>query len=112
MSLVKSADYGFCMVERVSLSDYYSLPNKLFEYAFAGVPVLASNFPDMQELVERFKLGLCAANDAGAIAQAVVRLQGGDRQRMTSDIESLGWQAQAERLTALYERLLPAGDKT
>lgn len=111
VSLVKNADYGFCMVERVSLSDYYSLPNKLFEYAFAGVPVLASNFPDMQELVERFKLGLCAANDAGAIAQAVVRLQGGDRQRMTSDIESLGWQAQAERLTALYGRLLPAGDK-
>jgi glycosyltransferase involved in cell wall biosynthesis len=109
--LVKNADYGFCMVEQVSLSDYYSLPNKLFEYAFAGVPVLASNFPDMQELVERFSLGLCAANDVDAIAQAVVRLQGEDRQRMTSDIEPLGWLAQAEKLTALYGRLLPVGGK-
>jgi glycosyltransferase involved in cell wall biosynthesis len=104
--LVKNADYGFCMVERASLSDYYSLPNKLFEYAFAGLPVLASNFPDMQELVERFNLGFCTANNADAIVEAVVRLQGQDRQRMNSDIESLGWQAQAEKLKGLYVRLL------
>lgn len=109
--LVKNADYGFCMVERVSLSDYYSLPNKLFEYAFAGVPLLASNFPDMQELVERFNLGFCAANDAEAIAHAVIRLQDRGRQRMTSNIESLGWQAQAEKLRALYTRLLPMIDR-
>ncbi|WP_161499635.1 glycosyltransferase [Limnohabitans sp. TS-CS-82] len=105
--LVRTADYGFCMVECVSLSDYYSLPNKLFEYAFAGVPVLASNFPDIQELVERFQLGLCAVNEVDAIAHAVIRLQREGRQRMTSDIESLGWKAQAERLLAMYQRLTP-----
>jgi glycosyltransferase involved in cell wall biosynthesis len=107
--LVKTADYGFCMVECVSLSDYYSLPNKLFEYAFAGVPVLASNFPDIQELVDRFQLGMCAANEADAIAHAVLRLQQEGRQRMTSDIQSLDWQSQADRLTALYRRLIPLG---
>lgn len=104
--LVRAADYGVCMVERVSLSDYYSLPNKLFEYAFAGVPVLASNFPDMRELVERFGLGVCAANDADSIAEVVSQLQDADWQRITSDIASLGWQTQAEKLTALYRRLL------
>lgn len=104
--LVKSADYGVCLVERVSLSDYYSLPNKLFEYAFAGVPVLASDFPDMRELVERFGLGACTADDETSITQAVLRLQASGRQRVSTDIASLGWAAQADHLRGLYQRVL------
>lgn len=104
--LVKSADYGVCLVERVSLSDYYSLPNKLFEYAFAGVPVLASDFPDMQELVDRFSLGACTADDEASITQAVLRLQASGRQRVTTDLAPLGWAEQADRLRGLYQRVL------
>lgn len=104
--LVRNADCGFCLVERVSLSDYYALPNKLFEYAFAGVPVLASDFPDMRDLVERFGLGICTADDEVSIVRAVVRMQGHGRQRVTADLAPLGWAAQAERLRMLYTRLL------
>jgi glycosyltransferase involved in cell wall biosynthesis len=104
--LVKSADYGICLVERVSLSDYYSLPNKLFEYAFAGVPVLASDFPDMQEMVNRFGLGACTAADEVSITQAILRLQDQGRQRVSTDLAELGWAAQADRLRGLYLRLL------
>lgn len=106
VSLVKGADYGVCLVEKVSLSDYYSLPNKLFEYAFAGVPVLASNFPDMQEMVERFALGVCTADDDASITHAVVRLQASGRHRVTADLAPLEWAAQAENLRGLYRRVL------
>jgi glycosyltransferase involved in cell wall biosynthesis len=106
VSLVKNADCGVCLVEKVSLSDYYSLPNKLFEYAFAGVPVLASAFPDMRELVERFGLGTCTADDELSITRAVVRLQGEGRQRVTADLAPLGWAAQADHLRQLYQRVL------
>ena len=106
VSLIRSADYGVCLVENVSLSDYYSLPNKLFEYAFAGVPVLASDFPDMQELVERFSLGTCTAGDKEAITQAVISLQVAGQHRVTADLAALGWGQQADHLRALYQRLL------
>ncbi len=104
--LVKSADCGVCLVEKVSLSDYYSLPNKLFEYAFAGLPVLASDFPDMQALVEQFGLGTCTADDEASITRAVVRLQGEGRQRVTAHLAPLGWTAQADHLRGLYQRVL------
>ena len=38
---IKVADFGLCLIENVSLSDYYSLPNKLFEYIFSKTFVLS-----------------------------------------------------------------------
>jgi glycosyltransferase involved in cell wall biosynthesis len=102
VELVSSADYGLCLVENVSLSDYYSLPNKLFEYAFAGVPVLASNFPDMRQLIEKYGLGAVVENEVEAIIRAVLILQSAGRQRVEADLTALSWAAQAEALRALY----------
>lgn len=53
----KDFDVGVCFLEPVSLSDVYSLPNKLFEYYLAGIPVLASEFPDINGFVEKQESG-------------------------------------------------------
>lgn len=111
VELVRSADYGLCLVENVSLSDYYALPNKLFEYAFAGVPVLASNFPDMRQLIDQYGLGAVAENEVQAITQAVLSLQSTARQRVQVDLTALGWDAQAETLRALYRAALAPTQK-
>ncbi|MCJ7647309.1 MAG: glycosyltransferase [Candidatus Lokiarchaeota archaeon] len=52
------ADIGLTIIENLSLSYYYALPNKMFEYIQAGIPVLASNFPQMKEIIDRYKVGL------------------------------------------------------
>ena len=40
------ADLALALTQNVSLSYYYSLPNKLFQYLAAEVPILGSNFPE------------------------------------------------------------------
>ena len=50
-------DLGFSFEEDVCLSYRYSLPNKIFDYVHAEVPVLVSNLPEMSRLVEKYQIG-------------------------------------------------------
>lgn len=106
VSLVASADYGLCLVENVSLSDYYCLPNKLFEYCFARLPVLASKFPEINELVETFGLGMCCNPDPVSIREALKEIVATRPSFSVKDISSLSWDAQARRLVDMYQRQL------
>ena len=63
VALTKNADVGMCFIEDVSLSDYLCLPNKLFEYAFSGLSILASDFPDMRKVIQEYSLGTCSDNN-------------------------------------------------
>lgn len=53
-----SADVGISLIENICLSYYYCMPNKLFEYAMAGLPVLVSNMKDMSGLVIKNQMGI------------------------------------------------------
>jgi glycosyltransferase involved in cell wall biosynthesis len=52
-----AADIGLALIENISVSYYHALPNKLFEYIMAEVPVLCSNLPQMKQIVEHYKVG-------------------------------------------------------
>lgn len=52
-----SADIGLCLLENKGLSYYYSLPNRIFDYLQAGVPVLATNFPEIANIVNTYNTG-------------------------------------------------------
>ena len=66
------ADVGLALIQNVSLSYFLSLPNKLFEYVAAGLPVVASDFPELRGVVEGRGLGVvCPPHDAEAIARAI-----------------------------------------
>lgn len=58
LEYTSSADLGLCLIENAGASYYYSLPNKLFEYIAAGIPVVASNFPEIRRIVDANHVGL------------------------------------------------------
>jgi glycosyltransferase involved in cell wall biosynthesis len=53
-----SAHLGLCLLENRGLSYFYALPNRIFDYMHAGVPVLASPFPEIKAIVEKYKTGI------------------------------------------------------
>jgi glycosyltransferase involved in cell wall biosynthesis len=55
--LTPQADLGISLEERLGLSYYYALPNKLFDYIQARVPVLVSDLPEMAAVVRNYDIG-------------------------------------------------------
>jgi len=53
-----SADLGLCLLKNRGLNYYYSLPNRVFDYLHAGVPVLATDFPEIANVVRNYKTGV------------------------------------------------------
>lgn len=58
-AVTMSADLGLQLQFNAGLNSYYCAPTKLFQYLMAGLPVIASNFPGMIEIVEGNEVGLC-----------------------------------------------------
>lgn len=53
-----SGDIGLCLLENRGLSYYYSLPNRVFAYLHAHVPILASPFPEITQIVKKYNTGI------------------------------------------------------
>ena len=53
----RKAMLGFSIDKPSVLNHKYSLPNKLFEYLHAGVPVLASRLAEQEKIIIRYEVG-------------------------------------------------------
>jgi len=53
-----SGNIGLCLLENRGLSYYYSLPNRVFAYLHAHVPILASPFPEIVQIVKKHQTGV------------------------------------------------------
>jgi glycosyltransferase involved in cell wall biosynthesis len=75
-ALLDQALAGLCLIQPVCKSYELTLPNKLFEYAAAGVPVLASDLPVIAAVVRGNGLGeVVAPDDPQGIAEGLERLR-------------------------------------
>lgn len=91
-------------------------PTKLFEYISAGLPVVASDFPLIRQIIEEDECGICVdPSDPQAIAAAINSLLDdpekarrlGENGRRAVETK-YNWQTEERKLFALYERLLKA----
>lgn len=105
-ALAKTSDYGICLIANASLSDYFSLPNKLFEYIFSGLPIIASNFPEIDRVLKNTKTGLCVELELDSIKNGIINLTKNYNNNSFdhNSIQNYSWQKQESKLAEIYLR--------
>jgi glycosyltransferase involved in cell wall biosynthesis len=111
--LLTSADLGLALLQ--PLPRYVAaLPVKLFEYMAAGLPVLASDFPPIRQVVQPLMCGaLCDPSDPQAASQILSDWSASPALPRSAGLrgyqavqERYNWENLAESLVALYRDIL------
>ena len=110
LNYTSSADFGISTIEDSCLSYRYCLPNKMFEYVMANVPIIVSNLPEMKKVVEENKIGIVSKeNSAAALKEAIrnaVKLDKKELQKNIAKVKEIyNWESQEKILLNLYKDL-------
>ena len=109
ISYSASADIGLANIVGQSVSYETSLPNKLFEYAMAGIPVIGSDSPEIGRIIEETGIGLtCNPEDAEAIAKAIRTIMDDPspfREATGPAAKRYNWDVESQVLLELYDSL-------
>ena len=108
-----SADVGVIPYQAVDLNNYYTSPNKLFDFIQAGLPMVASDLPYLRKVIVSDGLGVVAKLDspeAYALAINGLLLRPAETERVRANLLRVApqytWEAQGRKLVEAYSRLL------
>jgi glycosyltransferase involved in cell wall biosynthesis len=107
LDYTSSADIGIAFIENTCLSYYFCLPNKLFEYAMVGLPVIVSNMKEMREIIEKYKWGIVVEDDeVSALMKAIDLILEEDLTQMKKNAriwaEENAWEMQEKIILQAY----------
>jgi glycosyltransferase involved in cell wall biosynthesis len=110
---LSSATFGVHPMAQGLPNHEMALPNKLFDYIWAGLPVAVSRVKAMAELVEEAGIGFAFdPDDPASIAQAISQVLDHRKElaaaaRAPELKERFAWEGQAAKLGRLYDQLAP-----
>lgn len=110
LDYTSSADVGIVVAENVCRSYDYSLPNKLFEFVMAGLPVVTSNLTEMRQFVESNGIGVVVSeNSVRAVEEAMQTVLRLDLKRVAARLDALRsvycWEQQELSLRCAYREI-------
>ena len=111
LSFTSSASFGVCLTVDNCLNHKYSLPNKFFEYAMAGLPIVVSDLPEMRKLVQKYNCGVvCETVTPYGIVKSIKELLANDLNKFSKNArrmaEDHSWEVQEKKLLSLYDQVL------
>lgn len=110
LDYTSSADIGLCYIDNFCLSYYYCAPNKFFEYAMAGLPIIISDLYEMKRILEQYQNGwVVPAYTTEALLEIIKNITTNMLQIKRENTLKLrdlyNWEAQEEVLKNLYQTL-------
>ncbi|MFH1897591.1 MAG: glycosyltransferase [Candidatus Desantisbacteria bacterium] len=109
-----SADLVQVLTQNTSLSYYLAAPNKLYEAAMVGIPVVASNFPEIERVIEKYQFGLTINPENPREIAAAIDTLFKDKTKyyfyrnnaLLASAEDLNWEKESSKLISKIKELL------
>lgn len=112
ISYTKVADAGMVLEKDTNLNYRFSLPNKLFDYISAGIPVISSNLPLISEVIIYYNCGIIIPEVTPAeISDAIKMLSGNQilykqlKKNCAIASSELNWEKESEKVKIFYSNL-------
>lgn len=112
MQYTMQADIGLTLDKDTNINYRYSLPNKLFDYIQAEVPVLASPLVEVKKIVDEYRVGICIESYQPNEIAAKINYMLADKDRWlvwksntAAAKQILCWENEKKVLTDVLEKL-------
>lgn len=106
MRFISSASFAVIPIIPETLSYDYAMPNKLFEAALAGLPILGADLAEMGPFIRDHGLGLTYdSRSAEAFSSGLHLLTTQGAQADASFAQNYSWESQGEKLLEIYRAL-------
>lgn len=106
----KEATLGMVLEEPLGLSFQYSLPNKLFDYIHAGIPIVAGNLPEISRIIKEHNVGVLVDDyQPKTIAKVIKNLLNDElllseiKENQQKAKEVLCWEKESKKLDTYFK---------
>jgi len=113
MRFTKSADAGLSLDKDTNTNYRFSLPNKLFDYISAGIPVIAGRLPEVGKIVTEYKCGILIPEispEEISKAMRILKENPGLLDELKENAliasDSLNWEKEAIKVTEFYRSVI------
>lgn len=107
------AQLGFSLDSFDDINYLYNLPNKIFDYIHAGVPVIATAIPEVKNILQQYPCGVCINSlQPTLIASTILQIMSDAKnyellkQQCHIAAKDLCWENESKKLIEIYQLFL------
>ena len=107
-----ASDIGVTLDKPTNINYRFSLPNKLFDYIQAGIPILSSDLPEIKNVIRHYNIGcICPNHEPKAIASLIEQMLNDENQldkwkkNLKVAANELNWEKEKETLLNLFKKI-------
>ena len=105
--LTLSASIGMSLEEDLGLNYRYALPNKVFDYLHANIPVIIADLPEMRALIEKYSIGEILTERSPEVLAKIIKQMTTKsyKKELAMAKEKLNWSKEKKKLTSIFFKL-------
>ena len=105
--LTPNATIGMSLEEDLGLNYRYALPNKIFDYLHANVPVIVADLPEMRSLIKKHPIGeILTERTPKTLAKTIINMTNISYEKeLKTAKKELNWSKEKEKLISIFSKL-------